>query len=125
MPRTFRLATLFVAPLLLLSACASATTQASPPATPTTAPATVQPAAPPTPAPTSPAPTAVPALANNVLAAGVDLGGLAPEEARQKLADALAALMRPLEVQLGDQQIMLKPDEIGFELALSEMLDQA
>ena len=60
-----------------------------------------------------------------MLAAGVDLGGLAPEEARQKLADALAALMRPLEVQLGDQQITLKPDEIGFELALSEMLDQA
>jgi beta-lactamase class A len=60
-----------------------------------------------------------------VLAAGVDLGGLAPEEARQKLADALAALTRPLEVQLGDQKITLKPDEIGFELALSEMLDQA
>jgi beta-lactamase class A len=64
-------------------------------------------------------------LASNVLAAGVDLGGLAPDAARQKLADGLAALMRPLDVQLGDQQITLTPDEIGFELALDEMLDQA
>src|SRR4029450_5126860 len=37
----------------------------------------------------------------------------------------LAALTRPLEVQLGDQQITLKPEDIGFELALDEMLAQA
>jgi beta-lactamase class A len=80
---------------------------------------------PPTAAPLTAAPTAVPALASNVMAAGVDLGGLAPDAARQKLADALAALTRPLEVQLGDQQITLKPEDIGFELALDEMLAQA
>src|SRR5262245_22556819 len=114
MPRTFR-PTLFVALLLLLSACAGATTQASPPATPTSPPPTSEPVIAPTATPQTAAPTAVPALANNVLAAGVDLGGLAPDAARQKLADGLAALTRPLEVQLGDQEITLKPEDIGFE----------
>ncbi len=124
MPRTFR-PTLFVALLLLLSACAGATTQASPPATPTLPPPTAVPVIAPTAAPLTVAPTAVPALASDVLAAGVDLGGLAPDAARQKLADALAALTRPLEVQLGGQQITIKPEDIGFELALDEMLAQA
>jgi beta-lactamase class A len=123
MPRTLRIATMFVALLLTLSACASATIQASPPATqppqPTTAPTAV-----PTAVPTT-APTAVPALASDVLAAGVDLSGLTPEAARKKLADALAALTRPLEVQLGEQQIILKPEDIGFAVSLDEMLDQA
>jgi beta-lactamase class A len=125
MPRTLRIATVFVALLLLLSACADATTQASPPATPIPDPPTAAPIAPPTAAPPSPAPTAVPALASDVLAAGVDLSGLAPEAARKKLADALAALTRPLDVQFGDQQITLKPEDIGFELSLDAMLDQA
>jgi beta-lactamase class A len=132
MPRTLRIATLFVVLLLILSACADATTQASSPATsappptsaaPTTPPPTV---APPTATPTAPPqPTAVPVLASDVRVAGIDLGGLAPEAARQKLTDSLAALTRPLELRLGDQQLTLQPEDIAFEPALDDMLAQA
>src|SRR5262245_15565509 len=108
MPRTLRIATLFVALLLILSACAGPTIQASPPATsepqPTgAAPTVAAPTAVPTPLPptSTPEPTAVPALASDVRVAGVDIGGLTPDAARQKLEDALAPLARPLELRLG------------------------
>jgi beta-lactamase class A len=127
MPRTLRIATLFVALLPILSACADATTQASPPSTapaqPTSAaPATALPTAAPTP---TPQPTAVPALASDVRVAGIDLGGLEPEVARQKLTDALAALTRPLDIRLGGEQLTLQPEDIDFEPALDTMLETA
>ncbi|MFL5806116.1 MAG: hypothetical protein ACJ8CR_30830, partial [Roseiflexaceae bacterium] len=127
MPRTLRIATLFVALLLILSACADPTIQASPPATILPQPTSAAPtAAAPTAVPAStPPPTAVPALASDVRVAGVDIGGLTPDAARQKLEDSLAALTRPLELRLGDEQLTLQPEDIAFETALDAMLAQA
>ncbi len=67
----------------------------------------------------------MPALASDVRVAGVDMGGLEPEAARQKLSDALAALTRPLDIRLGDEQLTLRPEDIAFEPALDAMLEQA
>src|SRR5690349_2801496 len=97
MPRSLRIATLLVALSLTLTACASPAAQATAP-DPTAPPAptsaiptqggvpTFAPTAVPT--PTS-APTAAPVLAKDVLVAGVDVGGLTPEDARKKLEGAL------------------------------------
>ncbi|HEX5692785.1 MAG TPA: serine hydrolase, partial [Roseiflexaceae bacterium] len=89
--------------------------------------ATVAPTAvPPTAAPAATAaPTAVPTLAKNVQIAGIDVGGLAPDEARDKLDDALAALTRPLDVQFGDAKLSVKPEDIALALDLDGMLAQA
>src|SRR5687768_15300702 len=99
MPRSLQLATLFVALSLILTACAGAAAQATAP-DPTAPPApsaAPDPTAAPTstPAPTA-APTAVPTLAKDVLVAGVDVGGLTPEEAYKKLERALQPLLLPI-----------------------------
>jgi beta-lactamase class A len=60
-----------------------------------------------------------------VQVAGVDLGGLAPDAARDKLENELAALTRPLEVQFGDAKHSLTPEEIAFTLDYDDMLAQA
>lgn len=127
MPRLFRIATLFVALSLSLTACAGSEAQATatdptPPA-PTAAPA---PTSAPTsaPAPTA-APTAVPVLAKGVLVAGVDVGGLTAEDARKQLEGALQPLLLPIELQAGATSTTLKPEQIGLELPLDAMLAAA
>jgi beta-lactamase class A len=123
MPRLLRIATLFVALSLSLTACAGSEAQATAPdptAAPTSAPApTAAPTS--TPAPTA-APTAVPTLAKGVLVAGVDVGGLTPEDARAKLDGALQPLLLPIELQAGASSTTLKPEQIGLELPLDAML---
>src|SRR5215217_4559523 len=128
MPRLFRIATLFVALSLTLTACAGSEAQANAP-DPTTPPAPSAAPAPtsaPTsaPAPTA-APTAVPVLAKDVLVAGVDVGGLAAEDARKKLEGALQPLLLPVELQAGATSTTLKPEQIGLELPLDAMLAAA
>jgi beta-lactamase class A len=127
MPRLLRAATLLVALTLILTACAGPEAQATAPqptalATPTT---TVAPTATPT-APTAlPQPTAAPMLAQGLLVAGVDVGGLGLADARKKLEDALQPLLRPLEMQAGSATTTLKPEDIGLELPLDDMLGAA
>ncbi|MEO7909180.1 MAG: serine hydrolase, partial [Roseiflexaceae bacterium] len=126
MPRLFRIATLFVALSLTLTACAGAEAQANAP-DPTTPPAptaapTSMPA--PTAAPTA-GPTAVPVLAKGVLVAGVDVGGLTTEDARKKLEAALQPLLLPIELQAGAISTALMPEQIGLELPLDEMMSAA
>jgi len=125
MPRLFRIATLFVALSLTLTACASSEAQATAP-DPTVPPAPTSAPAPTTaptnaPAPTV-APTAVPVLAKDVLVAGVDVGELTTEDARKKLEGALQPLLLPIELQAGATSTTLKPEQIGLELPLDAML---
>src|SRR5687768_12541093 len=124
MPRSLRLATLLVALTLILTACAGSEAQATAP-DPTALPAPS--AAPvPTATPTStPEPTAVPTLAKGVLVAGVDVGGLTPEDARKELEGALQPLLLPIELQAGAASTTLKPEQIGLELPLDDMLATA
>lgn len=125
MPIYWRAATLLVVAVLVLTACADPTAQATTSATNPPAPATIVPSAVPTAAPTpSVAPTAVP-LAKNVRVAGVDIGGLPPEEARRKLDEALAPLLRPLDLQAGTAQRTLAPEDIDLQLPLDSMLAAA
>jgi beta-lactamase class A len=123
MQRTLRLATLLVATTLLLTACAGTAAQANEPA-PTQPAPTAAPTAPPTAAPTA-APTAVPTLAEDVLVAGVDVGGLDEAAARAKLEQALQPLLRPLELAAGDTTTTLHPGDIGLELPLDDLLAAA
>ena len=128
MLRSFRIATLFVAISLILTACAGAAAQAT--ASDPTAPAAPSAAPSPTAAPTSApaptdAPTAVPTLAKGVLVAGVDVGGLTTEDARKKLEAALQPLLLPIELQAGATSTALKPEDIGLALPLDAMLAAA
>jgi beta-lactamase class A len=124
MPRFFRIVALFVAFSLALIACAGAEVQATAPDP--TAPPAPSAAPAPTAVPTSaPAPTAVPTLAKGVLVAGVNVGGLTPEDARAKLAGALLPLLLPIELQAGAASTALKPEQIGLELPLDAMLAAA
>jgi beta-lactamase class A len=114
-----RIATLFVALLLFISACAETTTQVVQPT------ATVTPTAiPPTAVPT-PEPTPVPPLAQGIRIAGIDVGGLDRDAAYKKLSESLAALSRPLDLRIGDTQLTFQLDEIDFEPAFDAMLDAA
>lgn len=124
-----RAATLLVALTLVLTACAGSEAQANAPQ-PTRAiaadAATASPTAAPTAAPTStPAPTAVPTLAQDVIVAGVNVGGLTPEAAREKLEQELAPLLRPLDVQAGDKSVTLKAETIELQLPFDDLLSQA
>ncbi len=129
MPRLPGVATVFVALVLTLSACADTTRQTA--TSPTTAPQAPT-AAPPTAAPTAipqpsaiPQPTAIPPLANDILVAGVDVGGMTPDAARKKLDDTFAGQLRPFDVQLGDEHLTLRPEDIDYEVRLDEMIAQA
>ncbi len=112
---------------LVLSACGSAAPQsAAAPAAPTaSATNTPAPTATPPPPTPEPSPTPLPTLAEGVYVAGVDVGGLDIEAARAELEQALAPLLRPLEVRVGDHELLVRPDEIGLELGLDNMLDEA
>ncbi len=124
-----RAATMLVALMLMLSACAGSEARATAPeptrAVTAVAP-TAPPTAPPTAAPTStPAPTAVPTLAKGVIVAGVDVGGLTPDVARKKLEQELAPLLRPLDVQAGEKSVTLKPESIDLHLPIDDLLSHA
>lgn len=126
MPSYTRAVTLLVALALTLTACANpeaqaTTSQTDPPPAATAAPTVV-----PTSAPMlTPPPTEVPRLAADVRVAGVDVGGLEPEQARRKLDEALAPLLRSLDVQAGDQQLTLGAEEIDLRLPIDEMIAAA
>lgn len=106
--------------MLTLAACASAGAQATAPQPTRNAAPTAAPTALP-----SPAPTAIPTLAANLTVAGVDVGGLTPEAAAQKLEAALAPLRRPLELRAGSASTTLDPNAIGLRLPLDGMLGAA
>jgi beta-lactamase class A len=57
--------------------------------------------------------------------AGVDVGGLTTEEASAALAEELMPLLRPLEVRAGEQELVLRAEEIGLELGLDTMIEAA
>src|SRR5262245_20426382 len=122
----WRAAALFAVFVLLLTACADPSAQAT-----TAGPASSSsPASAPTAAPTAvpadpPRPTAVPMLAKDVRVGGVDVGRLQPAEARKKLDDALAPLLRPLDIQTGDAQLVLQPDDIDLQLPLDTLVAEA
>jgi beta-lactamase class A len=126
MPRAPRIATVFVALTFILTACAGSQAQANSPQ-PTAPPApTAAPTAVPTAAPTDiPAPTALPALAQDLFVAGVDVGGMTQEDARKKLTDTLAPLLQPLDVRFGATSLTLKPEDIGLELPLDDLIAEA
>lgn len=122
------LRTLLLMCLALLVACSaptSATVAPSPDVSPTVE-STATPVPSPVPIPT-PAPTATPEprLAEGVYIAGIEVGGLTSTEARQELTTRLAPLLRPLDIRAGDQEIMLRPEDIGMRIALDSMLDVA
>ena len=123
MPRFLRIAALFVALSLTLTACASLDAQAKvlDPTPPMMSPSAVPTSAP---APTA-APTARPLLAQGVLVAGVDVGRLTAEDARNKLERALQPLLLPIELQAGATSTALQPEQIGLELPLDAMISAA
>ena len=106
--------------LFAVAACVSTQPTAQvPPNTPVAAPT-------PTYAPTStPQPTAVPRLATDVLVAGVDVGGLEPEQARKKLEDTLTPLLRSLDVEARDTHLTLRPEDIDLQIPLDALIAQA
>lgn len=114
--------------LFMLAGCGAAPASS----VPTVVPATVEPSATPTAvataAPTvTPAPTATPEprLAEGVYVAGVEVGGLTPTEAREVLDLQLAPLMRPLDVRVGEQELLVRPADIDFRIDMEAMLDAA
>lgn len=114
--------------LLLLVACSTPATQSvspSPVASPTPD-ATATPVPSPLP-PATPAPTATPEprLAEGVYIAGIEVGGLTPTEAQRELAARLAPLLRPLDIRAGDQELLLRIEEIDMRLDLDAMIDAA
>jgi beta-lactamase class A len=67
----------------------------------------------------------VPALAENVRVAGVNVGGLTEQQAREKLDDALQPLLRPLEISAGAASVTLAAKDIDLQLPLDAMLADA
>ncbi|NWG20357.1 MAG: serine hydrolase [Chloroflexi bacterium] len=114
--------------VLSLAACAPASTGGVQMVAPTRAPAVNTATPVPTPAPTvTPLPTATPEprLAEGVYVAGVEVGGLTVTEARSILEQQFSPLLRPLDVRAGKQELLLRPEEIGFRIELDSMLDAA
>jgi len=114
--------------LMLLVACGAPAAQSvvpSPDVSPTPD-ATATPV--PSPLPTlTPVPTATPEprLAEGVYVAGIEVGGLTPTEARQELTMRLAPLLRPLDIRAGDQELLLRVEDIDMRLDLDAMIDAA
>jgi vancomycin resistance protein YoaR len=64
--------------------------------------------------------------APGVRVAGVDVGGLAPEAAEERLARELAPrLAAPVEVRIGDTRVDVTPTALGIGLDLERMVAQA
>jgi beta-lactamase class A len=123
-PARVPLAALAVA-ALLLSACgglvsgaapARPAPQAAPSAPPT---ATAAPTRSPTPAPTRQR------LADNVQIAGMDVSGLKPAEATERLQSALTPLFAPRSLRTGGVIASLSPTDIGFVVHYDAMVAEA
>jgi hypothetical protein len=114
--------------LLLLVACRTPAAQSvAPPSVASPTPdATATPVPSPLPTPT-PVPTATPEprLAEGVYIAGIEVGGLTPTEARRELTARLAPLLRPLDIRAGDQELLLRVEDIDMRLDLDAMIDAA
>jgi hypothetical protein len=114
--------------LLLLVACGTPAAQSvAPPSVASPTPdATATPVPSPLPTPT-PVPTATPEprLAEGVYIAGIEVGGLTPTEARRELTARLAPLLRPLDIRAGDQELLLRVEDIDMRLDLDAMIDAA
>lgn len=114
-----------LASLVACGAPTSATTAPKSEASPTIG-ATATPV--PSPVPTStPAPTATPEprLAEGVYVAGIEVGGLTPSEARQELTTRLAPLLRPLDIRVGDRDILVQPEDIDLRVEIDAMINAA
>lgn len=96
--------------VVLLVACSSTATQ-----TPTAIP---QAAATQTPEPPS-------TFASGSTIAGIDVAGLSPEEAVAKLSSELTILQQPLELKLDEQNLSLSPEQIGLDVPIAELVEEA
>lgn len=96
--------------LVLLVACGSTANQ-----TPTNPP---QAAATQTPEPPS-------TFASGSSIAGIDVSGLTPEEAVEKLKNDLTLLKQPLELKIVDEQLSLTPEQIKLEVPVDELVAAA
>jgi beta-lactamase class A len=126
-PVPLRAATLLLALCLALAACGapSAAAPAATALTVTATPAAPRPSASPIPPTSTPSATPVPTIAEGVFAAGVAVGELPAEEAREALERSLAPLLRPIEVSGAGESLLLRPEDIGLELGLDVMVDAA
>lgn len=70
-------------------------------------------------------PTPIPVLPPNTQIAGVEVGGLKVEIAREKLSSKLALLERPLEIKAGKTSLALRPADLKLRVPLDEMLAEA
>ena len=65
-------------------------------------------------------------IARNVVVAGVDVGGMSPEEAARELRRVVAARAdRTVEATVGDVTFPLRPADIGYTAAVDEAVDAA
>ena len=65
-------------------------------------------------------------IAEGITAAGIDVGGLTAEEAREKLGSELSYdLERPLKVKYKGQRFTLKPEDANIRTNVDEMVDRA
>jgi lipoprotein-anchoring transpeptidase ErfK/SrfK len=65
-------------------------------------------------------------IAEGITAAGIDIGGLTAEEAREKLRSELSYdLERPLKVKYKGQRFTLRPEDANIQTNVDEMVDRA
>ena len=65
-------------------------------------------------------------IAEGITAAGIDIGGMTEEEAREKLRRELAYnLERPLKVKYKGRKFTLKPEQARIRTNVEEMVDRA
>lgn len=64
-------------------------------------------------------------FAANVRVGGVDIGGLTPEAAREKLGGLLADAAQPLELHVGSETTRLAPDDFGLMIDADALLAEA
>ena len=105
--RRLGFAALFVAGFLLAGAFTAAVVAETVPTTTTSTDTTATTVTTTTTVPPAPAPTTLP---YGVRVGGVDVGGLSPEEAVERVE---AQFMRPLTVRFGPRKIRATPDELG------------
>src|SRR3712207_5450905 len=65
-------------------------------------------------------------IAEGITAAGIDVGGMTEDEARQRLRSELSYdLERPLKVKYKGQRFTLKPADANIRTNVDEMVDRA
>lgn len=123
-----RFAVLYLLWMLSLIACTAPQATALSSATAPTLSATALPTLISTAAPTltpPPSPTPVPTFAAGSTIGGVDVAGLTLAVAEQRVSAALADLVRPLELRVGEERLTLEPEAIELQLPIAAMLEQA